>query len=82
MSAFSRNLRHWRIKRGLSQYRLARSIGMQPCNYVVYESGRHEPTLRTLVRIAQALGVSTDELLKGVAEEMDTVSAVPREGTK
>ncbi len=70
MSAFSENLRYWRNARGLSQRQIAKQLGMEHNNYGVYETGKHEPSLRTLVRISNALSVSVDVLLRGTAEEI------------
>lgn len=72
MSAFSENLKYWRGVRGLSQRQIAKQLGMEHNNYGVYETGKHEPSLRTLVRISNALSVSVDTLLRGTAEEIGT----------
>lgn len=71
MSAFSENLRYWRNTRGFSQRQIAKQLGMERNNYSVYETGKHEPSLRTLVRISNVLGVSTEALLHGTAEEIE-----------
>ena len=73
MSAFSKNLKYWRGVRGLSQRQIAKQIGMEHNNYGVYETGKHEPSLRTLVKISNALSVSTDALLHGTAEEIEAM---------
>ena len=70
MSAFSENLRYWRNARGLSQRQIAKQLGMEHNNYGVYETGTHEPRLRTLVRISTAPRVPVDTLLPGPAEEI------------
>ena len=71
MSAFSENLRYWRNARGLSQRQIAKQLGMKHHNYRVYETGKHEPSLRTLVRISNVLSVSVDVLLRGTLEEIE-----------
>ncbi len=56
-------LRH---QAGLSQVQLAAVLKISPSAMGMYEQGRREPSLQTLVDMAKALGVSTDYLLTGV----------------
>ncbi len=60
----ARLLRSERIRRGFSMYRVAKSSGLslQMISYV--ERGERNPTLDTLLRIANALGVDLSKLLK------------------
>lgn len=53
------------IRRGrkLTMKDVAEGIGMKPDTYRNYESGRLEPNLSTLTKIADFYGVSTDYLL-------------------
>lgn len=60
---FSRNLRAWRTQRDLSQRALATLAGMSFVNIANWESGKTSPTLTSVVRIAEALGVSPESLL-------------------
>jgi len=53
-----------REKRGLSQETLATRAGISRGYLARLETGRHEPTLTTLGKIARALKVKTTELLK------------------
>jgi transcriptional regulator with XRE-family HTH domain len=57
-------LRSERIRRGLSMYRVAKSSGLslQMVSYV--EHGKRNPTLDTLLRIANALNVNLWKLIK------------------
>ncbi len=55
-----------RRQAGLSQAQLAAMLKISPSAMGMYEQGRREPGLQTLVDIAKALGVSTDYLLTGV----------------
>lgn len=52
-----------RQKAGLSQATLAKRLHISPSTLGMYEQGRREPSLETLVALADELGVSTDLLL-------------------
>jgi len=68
-SVFSRaigvRLRELREERGWTQRELDRRLGILQSKLSKYESGTHQPSLRTLVRMANLFGVSTDYLLTG-----------------
>ena len=54
-----------RKKIGLSQDQLAKQINVCASAIGMYEQGRREPPIKTLVALAQALGVSLDYLITG-----------------
>ncbi len=58
------NLRKWRIKKNMSQGDLANALNVDRAYISNIENGRMNPTLATLEKIANALGISTSELLK------------------
>lgn len=58
-----RAIRDLRRQRHLQQGDLAAAIGMQPAPLCNIENGKNHPSLRTLCRIAEVLGVRVDELL-------------------
>src|SRR5260370_18876607 len=68
-SAFSRaigaRLRDLREERGWTQRELDSRLGILQSKLSKYESGTHQPSLHTLVRMANLFGVSTDYLLTG-----------------
>lgn len=56
-------LRELRIKKGLTQYELARILGFKHNTAISrYETGRKRPNLETAQRIALALGVKVEEV--------------------
>lgn len=55
-------LRETRLKQALSQRDLALKAGVSPKTIVDLELGRHEPRLRTIRRVAEALGVRVDQI--------------------
>lgn len=60
---FSEKLNYERKSRGISARQMAESIGIELRSYRNYESGDREPSLSVLVKIADILQISLDELL-------------------
>lgn len=65
-------IRALRLDAGMTQEELAQRIGLKKQNISRYENSRVEPNIRTAKRIAEALGVSLEEMAVGV-----TVSETP-----
>lgn len=64
MSDFASNLKRLRLKAGLSRRELAEKIGGEQSMIYRYENGlRLAPAVQALVGLADALGVSLDELV-------------------
>ena len=61
--AFSNRLREARILRALNQRELAERLGVPPSSIAHFEGGRRKPSVANLVRLADALNVTTDFLL-------------------
>lgn len=53
-------------KVGLSQERFALKIGMDRTYYSSIERGAHSPTIAILERVNEGLGVTFEELFKGM----------------
>ena len=58
----SLNLRRLRELKNISQTKVAKEIGINRTTYNSYETGIATPPLENLVKIANLLGVSLDEL--------------------
>ena len=58
------NLKRIRTEKNISQGDIARELGVSRGFVSNLENGKTNPTLATISRVAEALGVSTDELLK------------------
>lgn len=58
------NLKRIRTEKGLSQTDIAKSLGVSRGFVSNIENGKRNPTLSTITRLASAVGVTTDELLK------------------
>ena len=54
-----------RRQAGMSQAELAEKLNLSPSTIGMYEQGRREPPLATLVRIAELFNVSLDYLVAG-----------------
>lgn len=66
LEAFGENLAMLRLKRGLTQDQLANKTGLSVDTIGAVEQGRRWARLTTLHKLAKGLGVSTDELFKGL----------------
>ncbi len=58
------NMKRIRAEKGMSQGDICRATGADRAYISNVESGNKNPTLETLTKIADALGVSIDKLLK------------------
>jgi|TARA_B100000745_G_scaffold48410_1_gene29041 transcriptional regulator with XRE-family HTH domain len=61
---FGANLKKIRLEKKMSQGDICRALGVDRGYISNLESGKRNPTLATIKRIADALGVSVDRLLK------------------
>ena len=71
---FNENLKEARLKSGISQKDLAENIGVAKSTYSLYESGKREPNVDTIKKIASSLNVSADTLLS-IDNEPTTLAA-------
>jgi transcriptional regulator with XRE-family HTH domain len=62
--SFSNVLNQERLATGLSQEKFAEKVGLSMRSISLLETGKQQPTLPTLNRIAKALDIKTSELLK------------------
>lgn len=62
---FKKQLKEVREFLGLTQSELAMRAKLTPAAISQLEAGEREPQLGTLVRLADALGVSIDRLVRG-----------------
>ena len=58
------NLKRIRTEKGISQGDIARSLGVSRGFVSNLENGKTNPTLATITKIAEAIEVTTNELLK------------------
>jgi transcriptional regulator with XRE-family HTH domain len=65
---FIANLRRARQRAGLTQEAVALASGVPQGHYSRIETGKHDPGVRTVVRIAAALNTTPAELLAHVGD--------------
>ena len=64
MSTFQERLRYYREKKGYKTAKeFSEKIGMPYTTYLSYEKGIKEPSGSNIIKIADKLGITTDELL-------------------
>ncbi|MBQ9387924.1 MAG: helix-turn-helix transcriptional regulator [Lachnospiraceae bacterium] len=62
-TVFSQNLKTAREIAGLSQKDVSARVGVAKSTYSLYESGKREPNISTICKIAKVLKISGNELL-------------------
>ena len=90
MQTFPEQLRQMRQARGLTQQALAEKAGLNPQQIVRYESGKSQPMLDALYRLAKVLGCTLDELASAPArpakdawqQRLDSIGQLPAAAQK
>ena len=59
-----KNIKRIREQKKMSQGDICRKLGFDRAQMSNIEAGKGNPTLATIEKIAQALGIASDELLK------------------
>jgi len=67
-NAFGQALRHFRARQNISQERLSQESGLDRSYISLLERGLRQPSLTTLLQLAEALDVSAGELILKVEE--------------
>ena len=78
--AFADNLKQLRTQKNVSQQEIADCLATTRQAYNNYETGKREPNFSTLIRIADFLEVTIDELLR--EKEPECVSTFEQEEIK
>jgi transcriptional regulator with XRE-family HTH domain len=66
---FAANLRRLRRERGLSQERLAHDAELNMTHVAKIERSEREPGVRTVAKLAKALGIPAGELFDGIGAD-------------
>lgn len=61
---FPQNLKLLRLQCGFTQTELAKKVHLSRTAISNYESGRMEPSIQVLIKLAEIFGVTVDELIK------------------
>ena len=75
-------LRGARLRAGLTQHALAARAGTSQATISAYESGRKQPSLRTLERLLEATGSRLEVVPHGVAPREPTPEQLARAGRR
>ncbi len=69
MKKFGEKLQNLRIHRGMTLVQLAQALGYTTHSYLSeIESGKKQPTVELVIRVARLFDVTTDELLRDEIE--------------
>lgn len=60
---FSKNLKFYRQQRNLTQKQLAETLNKKESTVRMWELGKTQPTLTTIIKLSIVLGVSLDRLV-------------------
>jgi transcriptional regulator with XRE-family HTH domain len=66
---FGKNLASQRKRAGMSQEELAERAGLHRTAISLSETGKRNPRLDTMVRLAEALGIPVTTLVEGISQE-------------
>lgn len=61
--AYAKVLKTLREQRNLTQTELAKTLGISQRAYAHYEKGENEPSIETLIRLAEYYGVPVDVII-------------------
>ncbi|WP_273786269.1 helix-turn-helix domain-containing protein [Brucella intermedia] len=76
MELFAANLKKRAHELGISNAEVARRTGLSERRYGNYVSGRREPDLATLVRIASVLETTPNDLLQDTGSKKENIALV------
>lgn len=72
-------LKEYRKKLGLTQEKVAKTLGLSTQTYQNYELGRREADYKTLIKIAEFYNISLDELFNRVNNQFVNLNFVSDE---
>jgi transcriptional regulator with XRE-family HTH domain len=64
--ALAKRIKELRLDKGISQEELAHRSGLSRTGMGFLETGKRWPRLDTMMKVAEGLNISVDELLKGL----------------
>lgn len=78
--SFAELLRYWRSKAGISQEELAKKSGVSKIQIAKYETNKSNPRLKAIMKLADALDISIDDLGYRSSPRVQTISAPVEKG--
>lgn len=79
---FSKNLKYYRLKSGMSMKELASLVGVSSMTISYYESGERKPGMDTIKTLAKVLGVKVSDFLSNRNENLVFVHGEFRKNSK
>ena len=79
---FSKNVKRYRLAKGISQHGLASALGVSPQTVSKWECGRGVPDIENLCLLARLLGTSVDALLDGSLDKKKVMIGIDGGGSK
>ena len=79
---FSKNLKYYRLKNGMSMKELASLVGVSSMTISYYESGERKPSMDTIKALAGVLGVKVTDFLSNRNENLVFAHGEFRKGSK
>ena len=73
--SFMTLLRRHRLARGLTQTKLAKTLGVVPSSVSFWESGKSLPSPELIPKLARALGIDAMELTRVISPEQQKAPA-------
>lgn len=73
MMKIGQRIKQLREDSGMDQKELAKKVGILNASLSDYENDKSEPSLKNAMKLAEALGVSIDFLVKGEKEPLDKI---------
>lgn len=62
---FEKNLKYYRLKKGLKKKELAQAIGVTPMAVTLYEQGKRRPDMDRIYKICEVLDINMVDLMQG-----------------
>lgn len=79
---FSKNLKYYRLKNGMSMKELASLVGISPMTISYYESGERKPGMDMIKMLAKVLGVTVTDFLVNRNEKLVFLHGEFRKGSR
>jgi transcriptional regulator with XRE-family HTH domain len=76
----ARRIRRWRQLASMTQAELAEAVGVTQATLSHYETGKRDVSVATLLRIAEVLGVSLQDLTEATPPARSSGHRAPRSG--
>jgi transcriptional regulator with XRE-family HTH domain len=70
--AFGKVIKRLRLKKGLTQEELGLEADLRRTYISILELGQQQPTLKTILKLSNALGIKSSKLIEQLEKEIET----------